>query len=411
MTRARTGLGGLAITVGLVLAGCAAPDSAAEQAPEQSWADVQAEARGQTVSLWMYGGDPAGNAYVDDVLTPAAADLGVTLRRVPVADTAEAIDRVLDERQAGSTDGDVDLVWVNGANFATAKQAGAWLCGWAGGLPSAQYLDPDDSTLGTDFGTPTEGCESPWHRAQFTLFYDAARVPDPPTTLAGVLDWAQANPGRFTYPAPPDFTGSVFVRQVLTSVVADAPADIPLTFDQDAYDEVAPALWERLQQLQPSLWRGGADQPTSQAELDQLFADGEVDFAMTYGPATLTDLVAEGTFPPTTRVLTLTEGTVGNASYLALPASSGSRAGAQVVADLALSPAQQLAKAGPQTWGQFTVLDLDLLPDDDRAAFEALPASPVVPPLAELAANAQSELAAEWVSALDEGWRTQVQAG
>lgn len=411
MARARRAGGALALAAGLVLAGCAAPASTAEQAPAQSWADVLAEARGQTVSLWMYGGDAAGNAYVDDVLTPAAAELGVTLRRVPVADTADAVDRVLDERQAGTTDGDVDLVWVNGANFATAQQAGAWLCGWAGDLPSAAYLDPDDQTLTTDFGTPTEGCESPWHRAQFALVYDSARLPDPPDTLAGVLDWAQAHPGRFTYPAPPDFTGSVFVRQVLTSVVADAPDDVPLAFDQDAYDALAPRLWDRLRELRPALWRGGADQPTSQAELDQLFADGEVDLTMTYGPATLTQLVAQGTFPPTTRVLVPAEGTVGNASYLALPASSGSRAGAQVVADLALSPAQQLAKADPTTWGQFTVLDLDLLPAADRAAFEALPASPVVPPLAELAANAQSELASGWVTALDEGWRTQVQAG
>ena len=35
--------------------------------------------------------------------------------------------------------------------------------------------------------------------------------------------------------------------------------------------------------------------------------------------------------------------------------------GAQVVADLALSLGQQVAKADPETWGQFTVLDLDRL--------------------------------------------------
>ncbi len=392
----------------LVLTGCAAPDSQAAQVGQQDWDQVLAEAEGQTVALWMYGGDEAGNGYVDDVLAPAAAELGVTLRRVPVADTAEALDRVLDERQAGVTDGDVDLVWVNGANFGTGEQAGAWLCGWADDLPNAEFLDPDDPLLAEDFGTPVDACESPWHKAQFTLVYDSAVVPDPPRDLAGVLDWARANPGRFTYPAPPDFTGSVFVRQVLTNVAAD---DVPLDFSQDAFDELTPALWDVLRELRPSLWREGRDQPTSQQELDRLYADGEVAMTMTYGPATLTDLVADGTFPPTTRVLTLDDGTFGNASFLALPGSSGSRAGAQVVADLALSPEQQVAKADPATWGQFTVLDLDRLPEADRQAFAQLPASPVVPAFEELSANARPELAAGWVPPLDDGWRREVLAG
>ena len=44
-------------------------------------------AEGQTVKLWMYGGDEQGNAYVNDVLVPAAAELGVTLEQVPDAIT------------------------------------------------------------------------------------------------------------------------------------------------------------------------------------------------------------------------------------------------------------------------------------------------------------------------------------
>ncbi len=70
---------------------------------------------------------------------------------------------------------------------------------------------------------------------------------------------------------------------------------------------------------------------------------------MTYGPATLTDLVAHGTYPATTRVLRLDEGTFGNASFLALPASSGSQAGAMVVAsydELAHNAQAELAPGG-----------------------------------------------------------------
>lgn len=405
--RARTLLGGL---LAVVLAACAAPDPTPQTVDAQSWSSVLEQARGETVSLWMYSGDTQGNAYVDDVLTPAVAAQGVTLRRVPVAATSDALARVLAERQAGVSDGSVDLVWVNGAGFSSGQQAGAWLCGWAGGLPSAALTDPADPLLRSDFGVPVDGCESPWHKAQFSLVYDSATIADPPTTLAGVLDWARAHPGRFTYPAPPDFTGSVFVRQVLTSVTGGGDA-VPRTFDQTAYDQDAPALFGTLHDLAPSLWRGGTTYPQTGEELNKLYADGQVDMTMTYGPATLTDLVANGTYPATTRVLRLDEGTFGNASFLALPASSGSRAGAMVVANTALSPEQQAAKADPATWGQFPVLDPTLLTPAQRAPFDALPASPVVPTYDELARNAQAELDPGWVTALDAGWRAQVLPG
>lgn len=393
----------------LALGGCAAPGSEPSTAETRDWADVLAEADGQTVRLWMYGGDDKGNAYVDDVLAPAAAELGVDLERVPIADTSDAVNRVLSERRADVTDGDVDLVWVNGDNFATGQQAGAWLCDWTSMLPNMAYVAPDDPLVTSDFGLDVDGCEAPWHKAQFALVYDEARVPDPPGSVEELLTWIEENPGRFTYPAPPDFTGSVFVRQVLYAL-SGGVEQVPLEFSQEAYDELAPGLFDRLEELAPSLWRGGETYPQELGELDQLYADGQVDLTMTYGPATLPDLVAEGTFPASTRVLLLDGGTIGNASFLALPSTSGSRAGAMVVADLALSPEQQLAKARPEVWGQFTVLDQALLPADVRERFAALPRSAVLPSYAELSEGSDPELAAAWVTALDEGWRRQIAA-
>ncbi len=402
---------GAALTAGgMLLAACSAPAATtATNQPVGSWADVRSEARGQTVSLWMWGGDSQGNAYVDDVLAPAAKKAGVTLRRVPVVDTKEALNQVIAERQAGRTDGSVDLVWVNGDNFATGQQAGAWRCGWADDLPNVRFTAPDDPLLTSDFGTKVDGCESPWHKAQFTLVYDSAQIADPPNSLAGVLDWAEEHPGRFTYPAPPDFTGAAFIRQLLYSV-SGGYENVPATLDKAAYDELSPALWQRLRDLAPSLWRGGRTYPRDSVALDKLYAQGQVDLTMTYGPATLTDLVATGTFPETTRVLPLAEGTLGNASFLAIPSTSGSAAGAMVVANLALSPEQQRLKADPQVWGQFSVLDQSRLPAPEEKAFADLPASTVVPPYPVLSRNANPELSSAWVPALDEGWRRNVLA-
>ena len=395
-----------AAVAALVLGSCAAPTQEAPSA-YASFEEVRADADGQTVDLWMYGGDEQGNAYVDDVLAPAAANEGVTLRRVPITDTADAVNRVLSERQAGRTDGSVDLVWVNGANFSTGQQAEAWRCDWTSLLPTMELTDPEDPLLLNDFGTPVDGCEAPWHKAQFTFFYNSATVPDPPTSLAGILQWAEDNPGRFTYPAPPDFTGSVFLREVMLSTGGGAD-EVPLEYSEDAFDEHAPAALDTLTDVAPSLWREGTTYPRDEQALNTLFADGEVDIAMTYGPATLTDLVASGALPATTKVLTLDEGTVGNASFLAIPANASDPAGAMVVANLALSPEQQAAKADPGTWGQFPVLDTARLSGDQQALFDDLPASPVVPSYDELSRSAHGELAAEWVPALDEAWRLEV---
>lgn len=400
-------LGGVALVATACAGAGAAPVDSTSAAP---WAQVQQEAKGQTVSLWMWGGDPQGNAYVDDVLAPAALKLGVTLTRVPITDTKDAINRILDEKQAGRTDGSVDLVWVNGDNFSTGQQAGLWRCGWATTLPNAKFTAPGDPLLSSDFGTPVDGCEAPWHKAQFTFVYDSARVPNPPTTMASLLDWITANPGRFTYPAPPDFTGSVFVREALYAA-SGGYANVPAQFSQAAYDTLTPALWKKLEALKESLWRNGETYPKDSTQLDSLFAGGQVDFTMTYGPATLTALVANGTFPKTTKVLTFDEGTIGNASFLAIPVTSGHAAGAQIVADLALSPAQQAAKADPSVWGQFTVLDVSTLPVDQAAAFTALPASPIVPAYDVLSRNANPELSSQWVPKLDDGWRRNVLAG
>ena len=396
--------------VGLLASACSTAEAGPVAPSARPWAQVLDGARGQTVSLWMWGGDPQGNAYVDDVLAPAAAKLGITVKRVPIADTKDAINRVLTEKQAGRTDGAVDLVWVNGDNFATGRQGGLWACGWADHLPDTRFTAPGDPLLTSDFGTPVDGCEAPWSKAQFTFVYDSARVTDPPHSMNGLLDWITVHPGRFTYPAPPDFTGSVFVREALYATAAGY-AKVPATYSPSAYDAVTPPLWTRLSALKPSLWRAGQTYPKDSVQLDDLFARGQVDFTMTYGPATLTSLVAKGTFPKTTRVLTLDEGTVGNASFLAIPSTSGHQDAAQVVANLALSPAQQVAKADPAVWGQFTVLDPALLPASQAAALAQLPASAVVPTYAVLARNANPELSAAWVAKLDGGWRRNVLAG
>jgi putative spermidine/putrescine transport system substrate-binding protein len=396
----RVGMAGLlSLSLGLV----AAPAMAQEVMAD--WDAVLAEANGQTVNFYMWGGSDRVNSYVDDYVAARAAELGVTVNRVP-ADAAEIVNKVLGEKEAGrDEDGSVDLIWINGENFKTGKQAGLWSCGWAESLPNRQYVDGESAAILNDFGTPVDGCESPWGHAQFAFVYDSAKVPEPPTSMAGLLEWIKANPGMFTYPAPPDFTGSVFVRHVLYHANGGYESLLG-PFDQAKFDEASAKTWEILNGIEPSLWRGGETYPQTKEELDNLFANGEVAMTMTYGPAEIGGLVADGIFPETTREFVFEEGTIGNNHFVTIPYNSPNKAGAMVVADILLSPEAQLEKADPNVWGDYPVIDISKT--DIAAEFAAIPVPESVLPADVLSQNANPELVAEYVVQTEKGWTENV---
>ncbi|MCV5513708.1 ABC transporter substrate-binding protein, partial [Escherichia coli] len=73
-----------------------------------------------------------------------------------------------------------------------------------------------DSSLpvSEDFTLSVEGLEAPWGIGQLNLMVDTEEVARAPTSAAALLAWAKAHPGRFTYPKPPQFHGSSFLKQI-----------------------------------------------------------------------------------------------------------------------------------------------------------------------------------------------------
>ena len=87
------------------------------------WNKILKEANGQTVNWYMWGGGAKINTYVNDYIGAEAKKLGVTLNQVKLNATPEAVNKVLGEKQAGkNTDGAVDMIWINGENFAAMKR-------------------------------------------------------------------------------------------------------------------------------------------------------------------------------------------------------------------------------------------------------------------------------------------------
>ena len=119
-------------------------------------------ARGQTVNWYIWGGSDSINAFVDDFYGKALQErYEITLNRVPIADTVDAVDQVLSEKQAGAEVGAVDLIWINGENFFTLKQADLLYPDWAQKLPNSKLLNWDNPAINLDFGNPVDNSRKP----------------------------------------------------------------------------------------------------------------------------------------------------------------------------------------------------------------------------------------------------------
>lgn len=368
-----------------------------------SWEEVLAAADGATVNWFMWGGSDTINTNVDNDIGDVVKELfNITLNRVP-ADAADFVNKVLDEAAAGVTEGGtIDLMWINGENFATLKHAGLLYGPWSESLPNAIYVPWDDPAMANDFGEPVEGLESPWGHAQFVMEYDTAFVAEAPTTFEALQTWIHDNPGRFTYPAIPDFTGSVFVRH-LFYWAAGGPDPFLGEFDQAVFDQYAPIVWEYLNDIEPDLWRAGDTYPEAGAMIG-LMANQEIHFGMTYDPARASTNIAAGTYPESIRTFVFDTGTLSNNNYVAIPFNAANPAAAMVVANFIISPEFQLVMADPDQWGWRIPTDPSTWPADAQATLASYEAGVATLPASVLAAAAQPEPRGEWVTAMEAGW-------
>ena len=337
------------------------------------WPAIEQAARGQTVYWNAWGGDTRINAFIDWVGQELEARHGVRLEHVRLAATSDAVARVVAERAAGQdTGGAVDVIWINGANFISMKEAGLLFGPFAENLPNWPLVDSlGNPAVLTDFTVPVEGYGAPWAMFQMVFEHDSARTPEPPRSLAALRAWIAENPGRFTYPQPPDFLGTSFLKQALYGVLDD-PSVLQGPADAVDYAAVTKPLWDFLDEIHPNLWRAGRAFPANEPALSALLADGEVEIAFTFNPGRASAAIADGELPETVRSFVFDGGTIGNSSFLSIPYNAANLEGALVLANLILDPAVQARAQDPAILGFQTVLGMHLLAPPDRARFEAL---------------------------------------
>ena len=401
------------------LGGTLAQDDMMEPPPGfDSWDAVVAAADGMTVNWYMWGGSDSINGFVDTTYgIPLMEEYNITLNRVPLADTVDAVNQVLSEAEAGveGDDGTIDLIWINGENFYTLKQAELLYGPWAENIPNSTYVNWDNPALNQDFGRPVEGFESPWGGAQFHFIYDSARMSegDLPRSHAELSDWIAMHPGRFTYiaPGPGAFQGTRFVKQVLFEISGGQSQWVG-EFNQELYDEHTPALWDMLNSWKPNLWRAGETYPANINELHELFANGEIDITITQRMAGAGPDINSGLIPPTSRAFSFDSNLVGDFNYVAIPYNAPNKAAALVLANLIVRPDRQARQIVPDYGlGMGFGIDISRVTDEDQVAALEEAANSLGEAAADparLAGALVSDIAAEYQALIEADWEANV---
>lgn len=394
----------------LALAACAPtaeqPGETTEFDATADFATIIEQAQGQTVRFYGWGGDESRNNWIDTVLAPALQEkYGITLERVPM-DIDQILAKLSGEKQAGTVDGSIDMIWINGENFYSTKENGLLFGPFAPYLPNYQkYIDTEDPETLYDFGYPTEGYEAPYGKAQMVLINDSAVTPETPASTEELLSYVQQYPGKITYPAPPDFTGSAFVRNIIYDIVGyeqfmDMQAD-----KETVKAAIEPAL-AYLRSLNPYLWNQGKTFPATSGELTNMFADGEVYMDMSYSPYSVAINIEQGLYPATARAFLLNSGMIGNTHYIAIAYNSPNKAAAMVAINEIISAEMQASLFAELK--SLPVVNYDKLSDAEKALYDNVDIGEGTLSQDELLAKRVPEMPANLVPIIEEIWLEEV---
>jgi putative thiamine transport system substrate-binding protein len=251
------------------------------------------------------------------------------------------------------------MVWINGENFKSMKDNALLYGPFVSTLPNWQYVDkslPVDS----DFSEPTEGLEAPWGVGQLVFIHDTQSLNNPPVSYSEMLNYAKAYPNKLSYPKPPEFHGTSFLKSLLIELTDNDPSLAKPVSEAD-FDIVTQPLWNYLDEFHKVAWRGGKQFPAGTAETIQLLDDGQLDLAITFNPNAVFSAQASGNLSDTTSAYAMESGALSNIHFLAIPWNANAKEGALVAINFLLSPEAQSRKGDINIWGDPSVLNKQYL--------------------------------------------------
>lgn len=397
------------------LTGCGAQETASGSGTQQqadldlttaSWEEITAAAKGSTVTFYGWGGDENRNNWLNTTVADHLKEqYDITLKVVGM-DINDILSKLSGEKQANQKSGSIDMIWINGENFYSAKENGLLYGPFTGQLPNMEaYIDLQDPETQNDFCMPIEGYEAPYAKAQMVLLADTAVTPNLPHNAEELMEFCKENPGKVTYPALPDFTGSAFVRNLIYEICGwEQFMEMQPDYDT-VKTAIEPAL-DYLRELNPYLWNQGKTFPESSTALDAMFSDGEVVMNMSYGPFDAALGIEQGTYSETTQTFVLDKGTIGNTNYMGIAFNSPNKAGAMVAINAILSGEIQLTQYAQLK--SLPVVDQEKLSAQEREAFEQVDLGKGILTQAELLEHRLPEMPASLVPVIEEIWLNEV---
>ena len=371
-------------------------------------------AKGTEVNFYGWGGDENLNNWLDNYYAPLMKEkYDITVNRVPmgIEDILSQLTGELQASPAGaanedSSTGTIDMVWINGENFATASENNMLLDNYAWKAPNVlQYMKPGSTKLLYDFGYSIMDREIPYGEAQLVMYNNSAVTPETPANTAELLEYVKKYPGKVTYPALPDFTGSAFVRNVIYDIVGHEQFQTMEPDKATVKAAIQPAL-DYLVSLNPYLWNEGKTFPASSTQMENMFADSELVFGMSYAAYGVAVKIENKTFPETAQTFLFDKGMIGNTNYLAIPINSPNKAGAIVAINEMVSPEVQAARFA--TLRTLPVVDYPLLDAAQKEAFDKVELGEGVLPQDELLSKKLPEMPAKLVPIIEEIWLEEV---
>ncbi len=404
----------LTAAMALGLAACAKPAETAQTGEAAAafdvstadWDAIVEAAKGTTVTFYGWGGDEERNNWLNTTVASYLKDnYDITLEVVGM-NIDDILAKLSGEKQAGTETGTIDMIWINGENFYSAKENGLLWGPFTDKLPNMEaYIDMEDPETLKDFCMPIEGYEAPYGKAQMVLYNDSAVTPEAPNSAEELLEYCKKYQGKVTYPALPDFTGSAFVRNLIYEICGWEQFQT-MEADRDTVKAAIEPALEYLRELNPYLWNEGKTFPESSTTVDAMFADGELVCSMSYGPFAVATGIAQGTYTDTTRTFVFDKGTIGNTNYMAIAYDSPNKAGAMVAINAVISADVQLTQYSELR--TLPVVATEKLNDDEKAAFDAVDLGEGVLSQAELLAHRLPEMPANLVPIIEDIWLTDV---
>lgn len=374
--------------------------------PNTDFDKILEEAKGSTVNFYGWGGDEDRNRWLNQTVAPVLKEkYDITLEVVGM-DIDNILAKLAGEKQAGLKEGTIDMIWINGENFYSAKENDLLFGSFAEQLPNFEkYIDGDDVEVKYDFGFPIEGYEAPYGKAQMVFINDSAITEETPRNSEEFMEYAKKYEGRITYPALPDFTGSAFVRTLIYDIVGHEQFSDMEANKEVVKEAIEPAL-EYLRELNKYLWNQGKTFPATSGEVDNMFEDGELVMTMSYGPYSAAVGIEKGIYNDTVQTFLFDKGTVGNTNYIAIANNSPNKAAAMVAINEIISAEIQATQF--EELRSLPVVSYDKLTDEEKARFDNVNIGKGVLPQDELLSKRLPEMPANIVPIIEQLWLEEV---